>query len=654
MNVITSTNDDHIAASATLNAQYVLTKVKNERTPVARFVGNADIAFPPAPAWYIPQTGDIYIHADEAGIDTNQIAEEGLVDFNGAKALGLLTHEAAHAAISEAMTPVKEAAPRHDGLLTTLEEVRVENFGIRRMPAVRPYLRASFTIILDGIRDLDTSQKPTVARAWALVAGRTLAGIATAEETKVLDEAARVLLTDDTVDALTDLLQEALTVNLTTRQGVRRMIEICDEWVDLVGEETSEGDDDCAAEDADGTGAKGKGKPGGTSKAEGGGKGDDTEGDDSEEGDEESGGGGGDEDTEDTEGDDEGDEGSDGGDEGEGDEDGDDWDSGTPNSVKSEYGEYDTEKEGKELADAALKQLAEKLAAEWNEPESKDKRTNSREAAARVFGNKRVSKRLAFSDPSTRHRQAVLEVANVLSELALPAVSKVTVASQLPPGRLKTREAVRASAERAQGRMITAQPWKATKRRHSTARPLIVGIATDTSGSMKWAQRAVADFAYVWANAGHRIGARTAAVTFGDRVYPIARPGIILNHVVMKAAEDSTEECDFALAALDGVLQLRQPSYAARILVVVSDACLVKSGEQDKVTRWLEDFTKAGTFVLWVGSSAANWSTEWIHEIERKTPNMLYVHPPKASPRSTVGFDAINQAVLATVKTHIR
>ena len=55
--------------------------------------------------------------------------------------------------------------------------------------------------------------------------------------------------------------------------------------------------------------------------------------------------------------------------------------------------------------------------------------------------------------------------------------------------------------------MSTAKPWKGTKRKHSVAKPLVIGIATDTSGSMKWAENGVAEFAYVYANAGHRIGA---------------------------------------------------------------------------------------------------------------------------------------------------
>ena len=43
---------------------------------------------------------------------------------------------------------------------------------------------------------------------------------------------------------------------------------------------------------------------------------------------------------------------------------------------------------------------------------------------------------------------------------------------------------------------------------------LVVGVATDTSGSMRWAEEAVARMAYVYTNAGHRIGARTPPTTF--------------------------------------------------------------------------------------------------------------------------------------------
>ncbi|HEY7033113.1 MAG TPA: hypothetical protein VH482_17370 [Thermomicrobiales bacterium] len=654
MNVITSKNETHNQASARLNAHAALTHIANVRTPVARYVGTEDVPNPPAPAWYVPQTGDIYIHADEAGIDTDNVRGMG-TGFDWAKSEGLLAHEASHAAISEALRDAEKLAPHHSQLLTTFEEVRVENHAIRRFPRGRSGLRASFTIVLKGIRSLDTTSKPTVARAWALVQGRTLGGIATMAETKPMDEAARVLLGDDTVDALMDLLQE--TVTLILPRDTARLIEICDEWVELVGEETSDGDDSCDGE-PDGTGARGKGKGEGEGEpGKGGGKSDKSDEDDDTDDDTEPG-----DNTDKGEPDDTSDDESDDGrsksdpepDEGDGEL---DWDLGEKGSIVSTPDDDDETgdptSEAKELTDAALKHLEETLSEDWNKVESTPIRWKSMEAAHRVFGNKRKSTTIFEQEPMKHHRQAVLEVSKVLSDLSLPAISKVARPAVLPPGRLRSREAVRASAERAQGRMVSAEPWRGSVRRHSTARPLVVGIATDTSASMKWAEQTVADFAYVWTNAGHRIGARTAAVTFGDNVKSIARPGEILSVVRGVPADDGTEECDLALAALDGVLHLAAPSYAARILIVVSDAYLVKYEEQEKVELWLRDFDRAGTHVLWVGSSAYDEGVGWIKDLH--LDNVTIVQPPTTTGRyGTVGFDRLNEATLAAVKANIR
>ena len=174
--------------------------------------------------------------------------------------------------------------------------------------------------------------------------------------------------------------------------------------------------------------------------------------------------------------------------------------------------------------------------------------------------------------------------------------------------------------------MVTARPWKGTVRRHSTARPLVVGIATDTSGSMRWAEDGVAEFAYVWTNAGHRIGARTAAVTFGDHVHRIARPGEVMTHVERKSATDGQEAFDFAAAALDGVLHFTTPAYAARILLVISDGQLVKDGEPDRAAEWLRRMDRAGTHVLWIGDR--DWDNHysgWLPKLARKLPKLTLV-----------------------------
>jgi len=650
---LTSSNDTLKLRSVDLNEIQFVRGICPLSTPIARYVNNDDLAHPPAPAWYLPDTGNIFIHVDDAQIGTPRRLVCGSDELNGrkevhikaARTLGLLAHEAGHAAISNDMDRVVAKAPQHRDLLTLLEELRVENHALRKVPMVRRFLRASFGIVLANLPD-DFTSKAHVVRAWAIARGRTLAGVALPDETDPVDTAARTLLDDDVVDGLTDLLQEALTLHLDRHSDRLRLIEICDEWVELVGEpaeatgcttcvrKAKPGEKGEKEEATGGSGEKSEDKP------------DDSEGTDGE-------GSGGD-DTDKTE---EGDSTTSGSGDGGDDDDDEEGESayGTPGShhddTEGESGDALTD-EDEELMKMVKRDLADTMNDEWQRDVRVIELSKPGEWGQRIFGNRSNSSRLTSSQPSAKMRQNVVKVAAELSNLMLPAVSKVSKASMAPPGRMRSREALRASAERAQGKMVTAQPWRTTVRRHSTARPLVLGIATDTSGSMKWAENAVAQFAYVYANAGHRIGARTAAVTFGSQVFRIARPGEVMTEVLTKTANDSTEMVDNALAALDGVLHLTTPSYAARICIVVSDGALVESGEPDKAYAWMKAMDKAGTHVIWI-TDRPDSGYAWINEAA-KLPHftrMSVLGGERRDGEST--FDLINAAVLRSIHEHV-
>lgn len=638
-----STDRELVARSADLNEMDFLHRIASGRTPVARYVGNGDIANPPAPAWYLPSTGDIYIHVDRAEVGRPPVIDStsihrATLPAKAARILGLLAHEAAHAAISDPMDKVIRKAPHHAGLLTMLDELRVENYAIRATPIARTFLRASFGLVLANMPDTFENASHVV-RAWALARGRTLAGVAAPDETDAVDVAARTLLGDDVIDSLTDLLQEALTVMLGGSHGEDRMIRICDEWHALIGDppEDTTGCTSCVRAPFPGETfpSDSKSEPGDGD----GGKGDD----DDDDGDKGKG-----------KGHDGGDTGSSWGIAGQDDPDDDSDDDHIGDGLLSD--------EDGELMRMVQRDLQELMQDEWQRPLDAVKVSNSAEWAAKVFGNRRNSTRLSASAPSATARQHVVQVAAELSNLSLPAIAKKARPQQAPPGRMRSREALRASAERAQGKMMTAKPWKATVRRHTSARPLVIGIATDTSGSMRWAESAVAEFAYVYANAGHRIGARTAAVTFGDHVHRIARPGEVLDKVMTKAASDGTEEFDQAMAALDGVLHLTTPGTSARILIVVSDGQLVKANEPDRALMWCKAMDKAGTRIIWITDqvrAGGGYGAEWLRQAAN-LPNFSVqgaVDPVKvrgaAHGPATVGrsvFDRLNDAALTAIR----
>jgi hypothetical protein len=331
---------------------------------------------------------------------------------------------------------------------------------------------------------------------------------------------------------------------------------------------------------------------------------------------------------------------------------------GEPGEEEGDGGEPLTDEDA-ELMKALTRDLEGKMQEEWNRELNPIAVSSSGEWAQRIFGDKKTSTRLMLEEPTIQDRQAVVKVAAALSNLALPAVAKVSKAVVVPPGRMRSREALRASAERAQGQMVSARPWKSTVRRHTNARPLVLGVATDTSGSMRWAEKAVASFAYVYANAGHRIGARTAAVTYGDHVHRIARPGEVMEKIVRKTANDSTEEFDRAMAALDGVLHLTTPSSAAKILLVISDGAYVKGDEADKAAMWLRAMDRAGTHIVWITEHDTRDTSYdyWLDDTARKLPRMTvraaFPKGKKRTPYGAIGpsnvFDMINGAALEAI-----
>jgi hypothetical protein len=564
----TLTRDEaNVATAEWLNEQARSLPFGKESAHTVVFVQNDETnPFPPAPAWYDPKTGDAYVHLDRAGIDVDTLLAT-YENHERSMAKGLLVHEVAHSRWSDWLLrhgTFKAMSQAQHTVATMFEEMRVEYRALNTNPDFRKDLRASLGIIVSKMTgDLPTTRYD-VARAWAIVFGRSVTTVIDDDELRWMDNAARTVLGDDDVDYLSDVLQEAIELDMKAG-NLRRMIELAQEWIDIVG----------TPPDEEGLGDGCGHGPGEKSDGEGEGKGT-------------------------------------GGKAGDGDEEGeaagtDDLSSsaGVANSVEStddvEEGEatHDINADEAEMIKAMLDRTLDQIDENWDNWIAD--MANAEEWAKRVFGDRdKRGKSIREFAPDASHARHVLTTSKVLEAMAIPAITKVTVASQLPPGRLRSREALRASAERSMGRMTTAKPWEGVKRRHAHSRPIVVGIATDTSGSMRWAEGAVADFAYTWANAGRRIGARTAAVTFGDHALSIAAPGEVLTKVRRKDANGGTEHADQALAALDGGLKLSHQNGTAKLLVVVSDGHLVISHESLRVIQRLREFRAGGTKVIWV------------------------------------------------------
>ncbi len=527
---------------------------------------------------------------------------------------GLIQHEAAHSAWSGWMVSAQEAIRRNKvsviAVMRMFEELRIEWRVINSGRDISDgfFLRASYGWLLE---QADLSKMPHISKRdlstlWALSYGRSIAGVIDPSEALDIDTAARYGLTDNVVDELKLILQLVVKVKTNNPHTcAATLATYAQRWLELVGEETS-GEVPDSFEGSGGEGEEGE-------EVEGSGRASGASGDGDGTNDGEDGSGGGD-------GDDEArsagtkevitkvtiDDGTTGI--------GDAEDKKTGARKTSETGTTEVNR-GHGFSDTVADSFSEvstdaKMIVRAVRSMSRSfagarparkTLTNPQRAAADIFKTPRTSRAWEEKDPSGEIRNKVMKVAHRLEIVSMPAVSTRRVPSAIPPGRLNMRSAVRKSADRDAGRISTVDPWKKKARTHAPIRPTTIGVMTDISGSMKWAQNYVADFAYVYSNAGRRISAKTAAITFGATVELVTRPGEVLTKVKIRSADDGHEKFDLGAASLDGMLNLTSDTRAVRVVLVVSDAHYVASGEADKCVQWLTQWSNSGVHVVWLG-----------------------------------------------------
>ncbi|VVJ22705.1 Uncharacterised protein [Amycolatopsis camponoti] len=208
--------------------------------------------------------------------------------------------------------------------------------------------------------------------------------------------------------------------------------------------------------------------------------------------------------------------------------------------------------------------------------------------------------------PSSAERAAAHHLARTLDTAGVRQRAETKTTSVIPPGRLRVRGAVAASAQRAAGTIPTAEPFIRTNRTTVPTPPLRLGIACDVSGSMKAFAGPVASAAWILAHAAHntRVPATTATVIFGRYVRPITHPGSPPRAVTEFAASDGVEAIDKAINALDGALNLSHAD-AARLLIIVTDTYIVDATYRRNAQKHLVRLRATGCAVLWLTPEGA-------------------------------------------------
>ena len=226
-----------------------------------------------------------------------------------------------------------------------------------------------------------------------------------------------------------------------------------------------------------------------------------------------------------------------------------------------------------------------------------------------------------FREPTGDERSMANTIAKGLRKAKFRADSRVTVPTQLPPGRLSGQGAMVADIQRARGEMVAAKPWKKAKYLHHDEPPISVGIGVDVSGSMGWATSITTSLAWALARAVERVEGRMAAVTYGQTVRALIMPGDRPKKVAQFSAPDGTEKYVEAVTALDGALDLRSGD-GARMLVLITDhAHTAQQLDQgDAYVRMLMD---RGVKVLFVNLGHSYYVPDWASFVNLDDPDKL-------------------------------
>jgi len=529
----------------------------------------------PAPACYSPALAEIEVNVDVAfapGIDPELVGDltERRNQYTWPKAIGAIKHEAFHAKHSHwDMQAAYDAlsSPKAYEALILLEEGRIEARGVSADPSAIVFLRACVMdlVIADAMESFASeSTIRGTAKLMGLIQPRLRVGILDYEDVSGLVEKIEGILGAELFGALDALIASAQAHTLDS--NVEALYPVAEDWARLVDEASKEAGEPQAGE-GEGSGA---GTPGGS---------------------------------------------------GEG--------AGIPKVLQDLLEEMQDAAETVDIVNGdalADQEEAEKWAEIVRErAEQAQERGKNSKVAVRVFerpaegGGKSGSTLHTRRAPTSSERAAAVTVAHQLEKAKYRDRDITEVRSEVPPGRLHTRAMVQAAAQRAQGRMVQAEPWQRKVRRQTDEPSLTIGVMVDISGSMGGAMEPMGATAWVMSEAGRRIQARTAMVYYGSSVFPTLRPGQHLKDVHIYTAPDGTEKFDEAFRALDGSLNLLYGS-GARLLVIVSDGCYT-SEESNHAKRWVRRCAEMGVGVLWLPFDDGHYAAH----LTKKSPTVSIV-----------------------------
>ncbi|CAG7637393.1 hypothetical protein SIM91_05835 [Rhodococcus opacus] len=190
-------------------------------------------------------------------------------------------------------------------------------------------------------------------------------------------------------------------------------------------------------------------------------------------------------------------------------------------------------------------------------------------AARSVFDAKSLT-RVRNRPPTEAEIAERAAIVRRLKRAQYEAPRQVTEHVAYPAGKARTSGLVQRAAQRANGQVVTATPWRRNRRKVAEKPPLHVGVVVDVSGSMgRWLPSAGS---VIWsiAAAAAALGGTTAATGFGGAVTALLGPRTHPNRVPIVPGGSSSTGCTEAMSAVTAGAELTT-AFGARVLVVLTD-----------------------------------------------------------------------------------
>jgi len=212
--------------------------------------------------------------------------------------------------------------------------------------------------------------------------------------------------------------------------------------------------------------------------------------------------------------------------------------------------------------------------------------------------------RMGVRPPTPEEEKARVLMTGVLRRIFLPERERRRRNRERPGGRLRAREALRADADRAQGRMTNARPWRHRVHATGPTTKIDVGVLVDMSGSMGGTEPRVAGATWIVANAVEALGGHACVAGFGDTAELLIRPGRVRDDVPLYEANGGTEEVTQASRIVLEELALvhRRADWGsdATLLVILSDGQWT-GAEATKVSELRDELARRGGHILLIG-----------------------------------------------------